>query len=79
MRQIVHVDMATAFNLLRAHARNNNLQLTVVAAQVIAETLALDGRGAVGAAVPDIVSNSTAARFSTPPDANMLAPCLIPD
>lgn len=41
-----HVDMATAFNLLRAHARNNNLQLTVVAAQVIAGTLALDGRGA---------------------------------
>lgn len=37
-----HIDMATAFDLLRAHARNHNLQLTVVAAEVVAGTLVLD-------------------------------------
>lgn len=37
-----HIDMANAFSLLREHARNNNVQLTAVAAQVVAGTLVLD-------------------------------------
>lgn len=35
------IDMDTAFNRIRAHARNTNTQLTTVAAQIIAGELAL--------------------------------------
>jgi len=36
------VDMAAAFNLIRHHARSNNLQLTGVAEQVVAGTLTFE-------------------------------------
>ena len=36
------IDMAAAFNLIRNHARSNNLQLTGVAEQVVAGTIVLD-------------------------------------
>jgi GAF domain-containing protein len=40
--QHLHIDMATAFNHIRTHARNNNLQLTAVASEIVAGTIRLD-------------------------------------
>ena len=37
-----HVDMGRAFELIRAHARNHNIQLTLVAASIVAGELTLD-------------------------------------
>jgi transcriptional regulator with GAF, ATPase, and Fis domain len=37
-----HVDMGTAFELIRAHARNHNIQLTSVAASIVAGELTLE-------------------------------------
>jgi len=36
-----HIDMPTAFDKIRAHARTNNLQLTAVAADIVAGTISL--------------------------------------
>jgi len=46
--ELGQVDMAEAFNLIRHHARSNNLQLTAVAEKVVAGTTTFDTLSTLG-------------------------------